>query len=77
MTAALEQPRDAAGRFASHLRPSPLLVDVPPIPVPVPVDEPDERPNVHRVPAPRCPHGSFARWAAHNCCAPKESRRAR
>lgn len=21
----------------------------------------------HRVPAPRCPHGHFARWAARNC----------
>lgn len=26
------------------------------------------------VPAPRCPHGSFARWAARNCCAPNPQR---
>ncbi len=55
---------------------------VPPIPTPVRVPdvaevdaevdaqddvEVDQRPNVVRVPAPRCPHGHFARWAARNC----------
>jgi len=45
--------------------------DVPPLPVPVTVvEESDPAPNVTRVHAPRCPHGSFARWAARNCCAP-------
>lgn len=66
--------------WPSVARVAPLLVDVPPIPVPVPVDdEPDERPNVHRVHAPKCAHGHFARWAARNCrpCAREESRRAR
>jgi hypothetical protein len=27
------------------------------------------QPNFTAWPAPRCPHGSFARWAAGNCCA--------
>lgn len=30
---------------------------------------PEERSSFIAVPAPRCPHGSFARWAARNCCA--------
>jgi hypothetical protein len=47
-----------------------------PTPLPVPVDdvEPDERSNFTAVPAPRCPHGSFARWAASNCCAERSPR---
>ncbi|MDP5182192.1 hypothetical protein QOZ88_06045 [Blastococcus sp. BMG 814] len=52
---------------------------LPPIPTPVRVpdvdDEPQPRPEggwaVH---APRCPHGSFARWAARNCCATRSTR---
>lgn len=31
--------------------------------------EPPAGGNRILVPAPRCPHGSFARWAARNCCA--------
>lgn len=43
--------------------------DVPPIPVPQVVedDAPDERPNYTAVPAPMCPHGHYARWAARSC----------
>jgi hypothetical protein len=39
----------------------------------------DERLNFTHVPAPRCPHGSFARWATRNCkpCAREEARRGR
>jgi hypothetical protein len=51
--------------------PEVLLRDVPPIPVPVRDEAPDERPNWTAVPAPRCVHGHFARWAARNCCAPR------
>jgi len=45
----------------------------PPIPVPVPVEveAPVADPgNPARtiLPVARCPHGSFARWAAVNCC---------
>lgn len=58
--------RDRAGRFAPV--PDVLLRDVPPIPVPH-RDVPDERPNFTAVPAARCPHGSFVRWARRNCCA--------
>lgn len=47
----------------------------PPIPVPVPVTPPPTpgegleafRPNFTPVPAPRCPHGHFLRWAVRNC----------
>jgi hypothetical protein len=39
--------------------------------LPVPDEAPDERPNWTAVPAPRCVPGSFARWAARNCCAPR------
>lgn len=28
------------------------------------------RPGLVRLYAPKCPHGSFARWAATNCCNP-------
>ena len=50
----------------------------PPIPVPRPLDDdggllgvPDpEQPNRTILPVERCPHGSFARWAASNCCSP-------
>lgn len=65
------QPRDRAGRFAPI--PDVLRRDVPPIPVPV-ADVPEERPNHYAVPAPRCPHGHFARWARRNCCAGKATR---
>jgi hypothetical protein len=52
--------------------PEVLLRDVPPIPVPLPVEveEVVERgEGGWSVPAPKCRHGSFARWAARNCCA--------
>lgn len=39
-----------------------------------PADGPDERPNWHPVPAPRCRHGSFQRWAVSNCCKPRPRR---
>lgn len=50
---------------ANHARP------VPPIPTPVPVDiEHGARPGGGwTVPAPKCPHGRYARYAARNCCA--------
>lgn len=48
---------------------------VPPIPVPVPVDESLLPATVDPVNPQRtvlrvgkCPHGSFPRWAAANCC---------
>lgn len=72
MTAAPELYVREGSRFvrADQARP------VPPIPTPVHIvddaagdDEPDERPNFTRIPAPRCPHGSFTRWATRNCCA--------
>lgn len=50
----------------------------PPIPVPLPVEveEVVERPEGGwSVPAARCPHGSFARWASANCCRPAGRRR--
>ena len=33
-----------------------------------------DNPTRTLVPAPRCPHGSFARWAARNCCVPRRTR---
>jgi hypothetical protein len=53
----------------------------PPIPVPVPteVEQPVQDPaNPYRTILPdpgRCPHGSFPRYAAANCCAPGAGRR--
>jgi hypothetical protein len=45
----------------------------PPIPVPLPVEveqSVEDPSNPHRtiLPVRRCPHGSFTRWAATNCC---------
>jgi len=57
---------DARGRFAPL--PAVLLRECPPIPVPLVVDVPDERVNFTAVPAPRCPHNSFMRYAVRNCC---------
>lgn len=64
--------RDAGGRFAAHdwmfeTGPLPYVdrpstAELPPPPVPV------ERPNFTPVHAPRCPHGSFLRYAIRNCC---------
>jgi hypothetical protein len=53
--------------------PEVLLRDVPPIPVPQPVEEGgwDGTDTYTPVPAPRCPHNHFARWAAVNCCRPE------
>jgi hypothetical protein len=48
----------------------------PPIPVPLPVEvetpvvDP-ENPYRTILPVGRCRHGSFARWAAANCCRPR------
>lgn len=49
---------------------------VPPIPVPrrtdlLPGDQDPENPARTVLRVERCPHGSFARWAARNCCAPR------
>lgn len=50
-----------------------LLRDVPPIPTPVRVPDVDDNQQgeaaarYYRVPAPRCSHGHFARWAAKHC----------
>jgi hypothetical protein len=63
--------RDRVGRFAPV--PAVLLRDVPPIPVPLPV--PDERIHYTPVPAAKCRHGSWLRYAVNNCC--KETRRVR
>lgn len=46
---------------------------VPPIPVPQPADllpgrEDPESPGRTILRVERCRHGSFARWAARNCC---------
>jgi hypothetical protein len=71
MTAPILYVRDGS-RFVPI--PDTLLRDCPPIPEPQPVPE-DTQDRYYRVPAPRCPHGHFARWAARNCC--KETRRAR
>lgn len=59
MSAAL-QPRDAVGRFATAECPRvyALLDALAPL---------EGVPNHWAVPAPRCPHGHFARWAARNC----------
>lgn len=62
------QPRDALGQFASRACPTTyrLLVTAP-----ATADRPDPgQPNRTVLTVPRCPHGSFARWAARNCCAP-------
>lgn len=65
MTTALEQPRVPAGssgggRFASQACPRVYaLLDT---------LAPEERSTRVDVPAPRCPHGHFVRWAARNCC---------
>lgn len=58
--------RDQAGRFAAK---PPRRDRLRPVP-----DEPTPASNRYVVPAPRCPHGSFARWAAKNCCAPRPPR---
>jgi hypothetical protein len=52
---------------------SPAAQHVPPIPVPQPVDllpgrEDPANPARTILRVERCPHGSFARWAAVNCC---------
>lgn len=59
---------------------------VPPIPTPVPVPDVDvegiptdwrtDPANPHRtlVPAAKCSHGHFARFAARHCCAPRGTR---
>jgi hypothetical protein len=50
----------------------PRAQHVPPIPVPVPVEVDavvERAEGGWAVPAPKCPHGHFARWAARNCCA--------
>jgi hypothetical protein len=42
------------------------------VPVPVDVDAVVERAEGGwAVPAPKCQHGHFARWASRNCCAPR------
>jgi hypothetical protein len=55
------QPRDAVGRFASVECPRmyALLDGMAP--------EEGVGSRYYRVPAPRCPHGHFARWAARHC----------
>lgn len=79
MTAAPEMYVREGSRFVRVADARPAQ-PVPPIPAPVHVpdvddDEPQPRPEggwaVH---APRCPHGSFARWAARNCCASRGTR---
>jgi hypothetical protein len=57
----LDQPRDEVGRFATKACPAvyALLDEL------APVEGTEGR--YHRVPAPRCPHNHFARWAARNC----------
>jgi hypothetical protein len=64
MTAPLLYVRDGS-RFVPI--PDTLLRDCPPIPEPQPVPE-DTQDRYYRVPAPKCPHGSYARYAARNCC---------
>jgi hypothetical protein len=58
--------RDRAGRFAKL--PPTLYRDCPPIPEPQPVPE-DTSDRYYRVPAPKCQHGSYLRWALG--CNPK------
>lgn len=71
MTAPALYVRDGS-RFVLH---NPRAQHTPPIPVPVSLSAP-EAPQEPRegtggrfypVPAPRCPHGHFARWAARHC----------
>jgi hypothetical protein len=58
------QPRDALGQFASKACPRmyAMLDEVAADPL-----APVERPNFYAVPAPRCPHGHFQRWARLHC----------
>lgn len=61
---AVEQPRDAGGRFATKECPRVYaLLDA--LAESVPIRE--RREGGYAVEAPRCPHGHFARWAARNC----------
>jgi hypothetical protein len=52
----------------------PARQHTPPIPVPVPTDllpgveDPEQPGRTILLGVRRCPHGSFARWAARNCC---------
>ncbi len=60
------QPRDEAGRFATAECPRMYAM----LDTLAPREE--ELPEgvegrYYRVPAPRCPHDHFARWAAHHC----------
>ena len=63
--AAVEQPRDALGQFASRECPTTYRLLV--------ADPPDgQRPDPHQpgrtlLAVARCTHGHFARWAARNC----------
>jgi hypothetical protein len=56
----------------------PIAQDTPPIPVPQRVEEAllpavvdPVNPQRTILAVERCPHGSFARWAAVNCCRPR------
>lgn len=63
MTAALEQPRDAAGRFASAACPRVYALLDAAAPEPAlgePIGEEGARTILY---SPRCPHGHFRRWA--------------
>lgn len=64
MTAIPLYVRDGS-RFVLH---DPIAQHTPPIPVPVAVEvDEDPAPNRTVIPAPKCPHGHFVRWAARNC----------
>lgn len=88
MTTAELYVRDGS-RFVVY---DPRRQHTPPIPTPRPLPDVDDptvpsagrpvvevRPGHYQLHAPRCPHGSFVRWAALNCkpCAREEARRGR
>jgi hypothetical protein len=56
------QPRDEVGRFASKECPTTYRLLAAARPVGEPRPDP-ERPGRYVVPAARCPHGHFRRWA--------------
>jgi hypothetical protein len=79
------QPRDVLGRFAALDETGPLLLTERPSPAELPpprtgpaVWSPDPgHPFRTLVAQPRCPHGSFLRWARTNCRSCKPTTRTR
>lgn len=80
-----DQPRDDRGRWAPKEVPLQYERLVAPELAPVAVTRqfggamvscPDTAADRYvRLQVERCPHGSFARWAARNCCKPRPTRK--